>query len=144
MRIRIGASLSGAPISVARLIYIREGGWGWGWDGGGSFESASPIRPRCYFSPGNPVFSPSQVHTTYLRSTAFGYHGKEESRFVSPGIGGTVIGRSRNRHDCRINLPLRSRDGDNDPHRETDSVDRANLAVELWSRRRRSLLVHNL
>lgn len=42
MRIRIGASLSRAPISVARLIYIREGGSGaGGWDGGGSFESAS-------------------------------------------------------------------------------------------------------
>lgn len=37
MRIRIGASLSGAPISVARLIYIREGG---GLEGG-TGEAAS-------------------------------------------------------------------------------------------------------
>lgn len=67
-----------------------------------------------------------------------GYHGKEESRFVSPGIGGAVIGRSRDRHGRRINLPPRSRDGDNDPHGGTDSVDRANLSrrVELWPRRR--------
>lgn len=55
------------------------------------FESASPVSDRDAILALEPsIFS--IVGTTYTTYLPFGYHRKEESRFVSPGIGGTVIG----------------------------------------------------